>query len=94
MFFQFGMFFQLKYFSLFLFLDITVGIDDQGKEEVISGSILPRDVMNYRKGVRFCVAFNNYNQPIRKGDIFLSDFLATLQDKRDFALSGRLAGIN
>ena len=75
MFFQFGMFFQLKYFSPFLFLDITVGIDDQGKEEVISGSILHRDVMNYKKGVRFCVAFNNYNQPIRKGGYIFVRFL-------------------
>jgi len=69
------MFFQLKYFSPFLFLDIIVGIDDQGKEEVISGSILPRDVMNYRKGMRFCVASNNYNQPITKGGYIFVTFL-------------------
>ncbi|KAJ8432466.1 hypothetical protein Cgig2_015263 [Carnegiea gigantea] len=50
-------------------------IDDQGNEGVINGSIPPRDVMNYKKGVRFCVAFNNYNQPIRKGGYIFVRFL-------------------
>ena len=42
---------------------------------MIKGSILPRDVMNYKQGVRFCVAFNNYNQPIRKGGYIFVRFL-------------------
>ncbi|KAJ8429406.1 hypothetical protein Cgig2_025593 [Carnegiea gigantea] len=46
-----------------------------GNGEVIKGSILPRDVMNYKQGVRFCVAFNNYNQPIRKGGYIFVRFL-------------------
>ena len=48
---------------------------DQGNEEVIKGSILPRDVMNYKQGVRFCVTFNNYNQPIRKGGYIFVRFV-------------------
>ncbi|KAJ8424751.1 hypothetical protein Cgig2_003010 [Carnegiea gigantea] len=49
--------------------------DDQGNKEVINGLILPRDVMNYKQGVRFCMAFNNYNQPIRKGGYIFVRFL-------------------
>ncbi|KAJ8427050.1 hypothetical protein Cgig2_020908 [Carnegiea gigantea] len=41
-------------------------IDDKGNEGMINGSILPRDVMNYKKGVRFYVAFNNYNNPLER----------------------------
>jgi len=54
---------------------IFVLTDDQGNEEVIDGSILPRDAMNYKQGVRLCVAFNNYNQPIRKGGYIFVRFL-------------------
>jgi len=42
---------------------------------VIKGSIFPRDVTTYKQGVRFCVAFNNYNQPIRKGGYIFVRFL-------------------
>ncbi|KAJ8441165.1 hypothetical protein Cgig2_024894 [Carnegiea gigantea] len=49
--------------------------NDQGNEEVINRSILHRDVMNYKQAVRFCVAFNNYNQPIRKGGYIFVRFL-------------------
>ncbi|KAJ8446006.1 hypothetical protein Cgig2_012350 [Carnegiea gigantea] len=34
--------------------------------------------MNYKQGVRFCVAFNNYNQPIRKGGYIFMRFCVAL----------------
>ena len=65
--------------------------DDQGNEEVIKGSILPRDVMNYKQGVRFCVAFNNYNQPIRKGGYIFVRFLGYIARLERFCPIGMIS---
>ncbi|KAJ8431283.1 hypothetical protein Cgig2_014329 [Carnegiea gigantea] len=64
--------------------------DDQGNEEVIKGSILPRDVMNYKQGVRFYVAFNNYNQPIRKGGYIFVRFLGYITRLERFCPIGTI----
>ncbi|KAJ8448420.1 hypothetical protein Cgig2_022048 [Carnegiea gigantea] len=66
-------------------------VDDQGNEEVINGSILPRDVMNYKQGVRFCVAFNNYNQPIRKGGYIFVRFLGYIARLERFCPIGTIS---
>ncbi|KAJ8439473.1 hypothetical protein Cgig2_008504 [Carnegiea gigantea] len=65
-------------------------VNDQGNEEVINGSILPRDVMNYKQGVRFCVAFNNYNQPIRKGGYNFVRFLGYIARLERFCPIGTI----
>jgi len=67
---------------------------DAGNEEVISGLILPRNVMNYKKDVRFYVAFNNYNPPIIKGGYIFVRFLGYIKRQERFCLSGQLASIN
>ena len=59
-------------------------IDDEENEEMVSGSILPRDLLNHKKGMRFCVAFNNYNQPIRKGGYFFVRFLGYIARQERF----------
>ncbi|KAJ8441793.1 hypothetical protein Cgig2_021483 [Carnegiea gigantea] len=66
-------------------------IDDQGNKEVIKGSILPRDVMNYKQGVRFCVAFNNCNQPIRKGGYIFVRFLGYIARLERFCPIGTIS---
>ena len=55
---------------------------------MINGSIQPRDVMNYKKGVRFCVAFNNYNQPIQKGGYIFVRFLGYIARQERFCPIG------
>ncbi|KAJ8426422.1 hypothetical protein Cgig2_023538 [Carnegiea gigantea] len=63
----------------------------QRNEDMINRSILPRDVMNYKEGVRFCVAFNNYNQPIRKGGYIFMRFLGYIARLERFCPIGMIS---
>ena len=47
--------------------------------------------MNYKQGVRFCVAFNNYNQPIRKGGYIFVRFLGYITRLERFCPIGTIS---
>ncbi|KAJ8442430.1 hypothetical protein Cgig2_018707 [Carnegiea gigantea] len=47
--------------------------------------------MNYKQGVRFCVAFNSYNQPIKKGGCIFVRFLGYIARLERFCPIGTIS---
>ncbi|KAL2897658.1 Reelin [Bienertia sinuspersici] len=68
----------------------AIAFDGEGKRHLVRGPVQPTNVWNDR-GLRYYVQFNDFNQPLRKGESILVSFLGDVAKRETFCPVGVLS---